>query len=195
MRQILSSIFVTPVKCKFQHFHPRKSAFPQKRSHRVCQKSQILSDNRLASRLFLQRRKQSDPRSFSPSSLSCVRSSVGYRIIRIKAPEMVDAQYVIDSAQIPDSVNPPCKTVFRHIAPVKQRISPQLSRRRKPVRRTAGNFLRYPVFIKLKQFRMRPYSLCRTSTTRKTNALKHRCFSTAFPPFFLFFFLFFFLSF
>ncbi len=70
---------------------------------------------------------------------------------------MIDSQHIIDPAQILNPRRPPAVPVLRHVFPVKERISPQLSVRRKAIRRAARDLLRYLVFIQLEELRMRPH--------------------------------------
>ena len=84
------------------------------------------------------------------------RITVGNEVVLVKASEMIDPDNVIQLIAVCNSLDPPPVTGLLMIIPAIQRISPQLSRSRESIRRTARHTDRRTVLIQLEKFRMRP---------------------------------------
>ena len=82
--------------------------------------------------------------------------AVGHRPIALKAPEMVDADHVVQLLRAAHPADPPAKAVPLHGVVAVQGISPELSVRGEIVRRDAGNLGGKALLIQLEHLRGRP---------------------------------------
>ena len=115
---------VTAVKGKFQDFHAGVGAFFQQSAHIVGQKAQVLSNNAGAAQLFFDGSKEGIARPSAPAAVFGGLITIGDGVIPRKAAEMVNAQHIINSAQVADAAHPPGIAVGSHSVPVKQRVAP-----------------------------------------------------------------------
>src|SRR5699024_5942034 len=76
--------------------------------------------------------------------------------VRLKSPEVVDSDRIIQIKAFLYPSDPPSVAVTRHRIPVIYGISPQLSRGAHHIRRHACEYHRFQITIKIVQFRLRP---------------------------------------
>ena len=145
------------IKGKLQDFHPRIPRIFQKLADGVRHIPQIFCYNRQISQFLFNLYEQIDSHALFPVPVYGGAVSIRNGIVGIKAPEMVNAYNIKQFKLGFQPVNPPAVSGLFVICPVIQRIAPELSPRRKCVRRAAGNGCRQPVFIQLEQLWIGPY--------------------------------------
>ena len=135
MRKIIR--LLPRVKRKLQHLHSGISRPLHKPDHRRCKETEILCYDLLLSKLLFHHSEYIITRSLDPLSVSGVLCRIGYTEKLIKAPEMVNAYYIVHVKTAFQSLHPPGITAFLMNLPVIQRIPPKLSVRRKGIRGAA----------------------------------------------------------
>ena len=124
--------------------------------HVVGKKAQVLGNDGLFAQGLFHGAEQIHARALAPPSAAGVGLAVGDGIVPRKAPEMVDAQYIVGAAQHPEPPHPPGIAVPGHGVPVVQGVAPQLAGGGKSIRRAAGYLGGQQVLVQLEGFRCAP---------------------------------------
>ena len=144
------------VKCKLKDFHSRISTVFQHFQDTLCKETKIFCNHTKLSNLFIQCMEEVKSRSFFPFTILCGLITIRDCIIFIKSAKMIDSYYIIKFQAVSHTLHPPAIIVFFKFLPVIQRISPQLTRSGKSIRRTACNGFRVIILIKLQHLRICP---------------------------------------
>ena len=147
---------VAAVKGKFQHFHAGVFALSQQLPHIIGQKSQVLGNNAGAAQFLFDGGKQAVAGTSAPAAILGCLIAVGDGIIPSKAAEVINAQHIVDAAQVADATHPPAVAGGGHGVPIKQWVAPQLTGGGEAIRRAAGHLSRQQVFVQLELLRAAP---------------------------------------
>ena len=154
MRQIIA--LLAGIEGKLQHLHARIAGLLDQPDHRRRHIPEILGDDRTVSQRFFQRVEKRIPGPGHPFSIDRGLLSVRNFEILVKAAEVIDPHDIIAPEAVGKPFHPPGKIRAPVILPIVNRISPQLSCRGEPVRRTPGYHRRISLVIQLEQLRMAP---------------------------------------
>ena len=80
----------------------------------------------------------------------------GDGVVALKAPEMVDADDVVDGSGVLDALLPPAEVLGLVAGPVVERVAPELTVGGKGVGRTSGNAGQVDGTVGLEQLRVGP---------------------------------------
>ena len=144
------------IKSKLQDLHAGISRFLQQFMYFRSEETQILGDDLTAADRFLQCVKQLDPRALHPGPVHSRILLSGNLIIGFESAEVVDPDCVVEEEGALHAGSPPGKILRPVPVPVIDRISPELSRRGKSVRRASGDYGRTPFAVQLEVLRMAP---------------------------------------
>ena len=126
-------------KGKFQNPHPRQTGIRQQLHHVGRRLTQILCDEADALEPAGEDVQQIQPRPLDPAAGFGGRRTVGHRPIAGEAPEMVNADHVIQSGGAVHPANPPAEAVPLHGVIIVERIAPKLAVLGEVVRRNTGH--------------------------------------------------------
>ena len=144
------------IKSKLQDLHAGISRFLQQFMYFRSEETQILGDDLTAADRFLQCVKQLDPRALHPGPVHSRILLSGNLIIGFKSAEVVDPDRVVEEEGALHAGPPPGEILRPVPVPVIDRVSPELSRRGKSVRRASGDYGRTPFAVQLEVLRMAP---------------------------------------
>ena len=148
------------VKGKGEHLHRGNAAVLHQPSNRIGQQAQVLCDDRklrmVIRHMCLQLPEKGKPRPPLPDALRCGFRISGNRIVVRKCPEVIDSNQIIERKRRLHPRNPPRVSSLPVYVPAVQRVSPQLSIRRKVIRGATGHRSWSRLLVKLKELRMGP---------------------------------------
>ena len=154
--QVIAAV-VPAVEGKLQNLHAGVARVPQQLAHRLSLEAQVLGDDVLPAQLFIDGLEEIQAGAGAPASVPGGFVAVGDGVIGVEAPEMVDAQRVVDGELEGDAAQPPLVAVLLHPLPVKEGVAPQLAVLGKAVGGTAGHLGGDAVPVQLELVRVGPH--------------------------------------
>ena len=156
MGQVVA-VGIPVIKGKLQHLHTGVARVAEQLSHRGGEETQVLGDNVLFPQAAIHRLKKRNARTGLPDAVFCSLVPIRDGIIGVEAPEVVNAQGVVELELPSDAPQPPGVAVLLHPLPVEQGIAPQLAVGGKVVRGAACNLGGPPVLIQLELVGIGPH--------------------------------------
>ena len=156
MGQVVAAL-IPAVKGELEHLHPGEARLAQHRAHRRGEEAQVLGDDLPAAQPLLRRPEEVHPRPGLPVAVPGGGLPGGDGVVGLEAPEVVQAQDVIDPELEGQPAQPPGVALLFHPRPVKQGVAPQLPVGGEAVGGTAGHLGGPPLFVQLELLRTGPH--------------------------------------
>ena len=145
------------VEGKFQHLHARQAGILQKLLDAWGGIAQVLGDEPQLGEPAGEHPHQAHARALDPMAVFGGGLAVGHGPIGLEAPEMVDADHVIQLGGTVYPADPPAEAVGLHPVPGVQGVAPELTVGAEVVRRHAGYLRGNALVVQLEALRLRPH--------------------------------------
>ena len=125
--------------------------------HRGGEEAQVLGDDGPIPQGLLEDVEKGDARPGTPTAPAGVFVPGGDGIVGVKAPEVVNAQHIVDGELEGHPAHPPLVAVFHHALPVEEGVAPQLSVLGEAVGGTPGHLGGAQVLVQLELLGIGPH--------------------------------------
>ncbi len=156
MRQVVV-LPVPAVEGELQHLHAGVARVFQQFAYRGGEEAQVLGNDVLSAQSLVHRLEESDARAGLPPAIAGGLVAVGDGVVGVEAPEVVDAQGVVQLELEGDAPQPPGVAVLLHFFPVEKGVAPKLAVGGEAVGGTSGHLGGQALPVQLELVRVGPH--------------------------------------